>query len=419
MTGRFPARAPLRRQSTLDSNFAMDRQPPPVGGAEFPVVFLGAGGINFGSVEGPWNHSFRFEHKLGPRLNVTCIVDPSIQTSESVLKIKRASFVESAYRGTEMHSNIEQFIDAAKKSGIVPKIAIIGIPPLFHGCLLPSRNAEQLLSEAFPHIAMFIEKPISTASVSDTKALHNYLKTRNHIVSVGYMLRYLKVVSQAKQIIEDHKLKIIAISASYAPTYPDIAKNFWWDKNGACGPIVEQATHFVDLCRFIGGEIDLDTVLAHAVEHDEKPGVLSKISANESAIPPGQRIPRATTAVWKFISGAVGHIQHVVSLHGDKYDTGIDIFADGFRLRLQDLYTSPTLLVRSPGSDNDERYDFPDDDPYFGEIATLIEAVETGDHSSILSSFEDAMKTYEATWAIRIASEKTTAERRAREANLK
>jgi hypothetical protein len=49
---------------------------------------------------------------------------------------------------------------------------------------------------------------------------------------------------------------------------------------------------------------------------------------------------------------------------------------------------------------------------YFGEFSTFIEAVEsqTGDTSLILSSFEDAVKTYDLTWKIREASEASTSE---------
>jgi hypothetical protein len=43
----------------------LDKQPPPAPGGTFNVVIIGAGGINFGSIEGgPWNHSFRLEHKV-------------------------------------------------------------------------------------------------------------------------------------------------------------------------------------------------------------------------------------------------------------------------------------------------------------------------------------------------------------------
>ena len=60
-----PGVPPKRKGSALDVDFAMDKQPPPQQGDNFNVVIIGAGGINFGSAEGgPWNHSFRLEHKV-------------------------------------------------------------------------------------------------------------------------------------------------------------------------------------------------------------------------------------------------------------------------------------------------------------------------------------------------------------------
>ena len=67
---------------------------------------------------------------------------------------------------------------------------------------------------------------------------------------------------------------------------------------GSCGPIVEQGTHFCDLSRYFGGDVDISSVQAHSVEWDEAPGALSKMSIDESKIPPENRVPRVTTAVW-------------------------------------------------------------------------------------------------------------------------
>jgi len=49
---------------------------------------------------------------------------------------------------------------------------------------------------------------------------------------------------------------------------------------------------------------------------------------------------------------------------------------------------------------------------YFGEFSVFIDAVESPAHdtSMILSSFEDAVKTYDLTWRIREASEASTRE---------
>lgn len=37
------------------------------------------------------------------------------------------------------------------------------------------------------------------------------------------------------------------------------------------------SAHFCDLSRYFGGEVDLETIMAHSVEWYEKPGQLSKV----------------------------------------------------------------------------------------------------------------------------------------------
>jgi len=66
----------------------------------------------------------------------------------------------------------------------------------------------------------------------------------------------------------------------------------------SAGPIVEQGTHFCDLSRYFGGEVDLSTINAHSLEWDENAGHLSKIPIDESKIKPENRIPRVTAATW-------------------------------------------------------------------------------------------------------------------------
>src|SRR5436190_20060438 len=66
----------------------------------------------------------------------------------------------------------------------------------------------------------------------------------------------------------------------------------------SAGPIIEQATHACDLSRYFGGEIDLSSITAHALEWYEKAGHLSKVPVDEEKIPPEDRIPRVTAATW-------------------------------------------------------------------------------------------------------------------------
>ena len=63
--------------------------------------------------------------------------------------------------------------------------------------------------------------------------------------------------------------------------------------------------------------MDLSTIMAHSLEHNEPAGELSKMPIDESKIPPDQRIPRITCATWKYESGAVGSLTHAVALQGE------------------------------------------------------------------------------------------------------
>ena len=61
-------------------------------------------------------------------------------------------------------------------------------------------------------------------------------------------------------------------------------------------------------------------------------------------------------------------------------------------------------MVRTPESDEEVMYEW-DDDPYLDQIEAFVADVEMGKNGRVLSTFEDAVKTYEFTWRIRRASE--------------
>jgi len=383
------------------------------GNDAFNVVFVGAGNIMFGSDEGPWNHSFRFEHKLGPRLKVVALIDPAIDRATSVLAKKRETFVRSAYEHTRVFKTLEEFV---KNMTIRerPRAVIVGSPPMFRGTTRPGRDIELQVLRYFPEAALFIEKPIATGpedEIEEGFKVSQAIIDSGAVCSVGYMLRYLKGVQMIKQIIETNNLQVMATIARYACAYEAIAKPDWWDKSKSCGPVVEQGTHFCDLSRYFGGDVDISTVTAHSLEWYENAGVLTKQNIDETCIAPENRIPRVTSATWKYENGAVGSFTHVVALQGHNYSCELEIYADGYQFKLVNPYVQPVLYIRRPGSDLEETHHFPDDDPFFSEVSNLIDIVEDieadPEYATILSSYEDACKTYEFTWAIRRASERS------------
>lgn len=135
----------------------------------------------------------------------------------------------------------------------------------------------------------------------------------------------------------EHLSAPIRYQSSHIPeqacAYEAIAKPAWWNKAIDMGPVIEQGTHFCDLSRYFGGDVDIGSVVAHSVEWDETPGQLSKIPIDESQIPEDQRIPRMTTATWKYTNGAVGTFVHAVALQGTAYSCELEVYCDGFQMR--------------------------------------------------------------------------------------
>jgi len=343
------------------------------------------------------------------------LIDPAIERATAVLQKKCDSFVVSAYQDTRVFKTLEDFVkNMAPKDR--PRAVIVGSPPMFRGSLVPGRDIEMQILKFFPGVAMFIEKPIATGPKHEIEGGFKIAKTiqdSKTICSVGYMLRYLKAVQMMKQIIDENQLTVMATIARYACAYESIAKPDWWDKSKSAGPIIEQGTHFCDLSRYFGGEVDISTVSAHSLEWDENAGHLSKMAVDESKIAPENRIPRVTSAVWKYESGAVGSFIHAVALQGTNYSCELEVYADGYQLKLVNPYVQPTLYIRKPGDDHEQTIRFPDDDPFFSEVSNLIDIIEDIEEdpeaAQILSSYEDAVRTYEFTWAIREASERSRA----------
>ncbi|KAJ6550193.1 putative oxidoreductase C terminal-domain-containing protein [Mycena capillaripes] len=378
------------------------------GSDDFNVLFIGAGNVMFGSDEGPWNHSFRFEHKLGRRLKVVALIDPAIDRATAVLQKKCDSFVVSAYQDTRIFKTLEDFVKNMSPKDH-PRAVIVGSPPMFRGCFIPGRDIEMQILKHFPGVAMFVEKPIATGPHHEIEDAFTIAKTIQRFQDCLLS----RAVQMMKQIIDENNLTVMATVARYACAYEAIAKPDWWDKSKSAGPIIEQGTHFCDLSRYFGGEVDISTVNAHSLEWDENAGQLSKMTVDESKIAPENRIPRVTSATWKYDSGAVGSFTHVVALQGTNYSCELEVYADGYSLKLVNPYVEPTLYIRKPGDDHEQSFTFPNDDPFFSEVSTLIDIIEDIEEdpeaAQILSTYEDAVRTYELTWAIREASERSRA----------
>lgn len=63
---------------------------------------------------------------------------------------------------------------------------VIGCPPYARGSDQPGKDLEIQLTNLFPRVGLFIEKPITTAAVDDAFCAAKVLKTNGVPISVGY-----------------------------------------------------------------------------------------------------------------------------------------------------------------------------------------------------------------------------------------
>ncbi|KAL0025024.1 hypothetical protein WJX77_012337 [Trebouxia sp. C0004] len=369
---------------------------------EIRIAFIGAGGINFGSPEGPWNHSSRLQ--LLPDVTFSAIVDPNNKLAQERIDTLQKGEHGNKWKDTKVFTTYREMLE---DSSAKPTAAFIGLPPMYHGALEdPTANIELEMAKA--GVNLFVEKPLSVRPAAEVAQLAHELKhiqeQNNVVIAVGYMFRYSAMAQAAKKILKEHNATPLAVIARYACGYSDIKKRDWWDVSLCGGPIVEQATHFVDLMRFFAGEIIEDTVKAVAVGPQQKLSDMPEPPLAEAEVPMERRINRVTAAVWHFSSGAVGSLTHSLVLHTSHYQTELEILADGLHLILIDPYNEPKLKVRYPHSATYEEVPLDDRDVYLIEAEAFINAIKSGNTDEIQSLYEDSALSYQATQWITAAS---------------
>jgi len=126
----------------------------------------------------------------------------------------------------------------------------------------PPHCREELESRAIDSgIAFFVEKPIGT-NARQTVTVLERLCQRKVLNAVGYMNRYRNSVVHVKGLLRSRR--IIGIAAHW------IGKKYnvpWWlDRNLSGGPFNEQATHLLDLFRYLAGDVEIVNAVSNASE---------------------------------------------------------------------------------------------------------------------------------------------------------
>lgn len=236
------------------------------------------------------------------------------------------------------------------------------VPPFAHG------QIEEKAADRGIHL--FVEKPVGL-DMKTVRSKAEAIRRAGIIAGSGYCLRYLDTVAVAKTFLENRKIAMVR--AHYLTAF--VQTPWWIDMAKSGGQLVEQATHTVDLVRFLAGEVNKVYADMALLVMDDVPGI---------------GIPDVGSVNLVFESGAIGHID--TCMIQPDHRTGVEILGRDFRVALNGA--SLTIV------DNGETANYENAaDVYKKQDDAFIEAIRSGRRELILAPYEEALKTLEITLA--------------------
>jgi myo-inositol 2-dehydrogenase / D-chiro-inositol 1-dehydrogenase len=229
-------------------------------------------------------------------------------------------------------------------------------------CLPPGTRGPIEMEAIRFGVPFFIEKPIGT-STGQCISLLEALRSRPVIHSVGYMNRYRDSVLRIRRLLATGEpLGLICYWVASVYGVP------WWLRpTDSGGPFNEQGTHFIDLCRYLLGEIV--QVTAHT------PNSTMPADLADTVI-----------ALLEFSSGILGSVFYscrasVKQISFKVFSAEATLSLEGWDLRFLDSQT--TQLPSPPARE----------DVYLKEVSSYFEAIRRSNQSLVKCDLEDAART--------------------------
>ena len=228
-------------------------------------------------------------------------------------------------------------------------------------------------------LPFFVEKPVAI-NMDIAREVEAAVIEAGLITCVGYQLRYLGSAQITQQLLQGRTVNMLVGKYWCSTGHGD--PNAWlrrMERSG--GQLVEQATHTLDMMRYLGGE------------------VASVYAMQANRFLKETNCPDANSVSLQFESGAVGALTATWAYAGDWANANIvDVLYEDALLN----WNPSRVSVQETGEWTDKTAPSPTIDEVF------VEAVRNGDASSILSPYSDAVKTL----AISLAANRSAAENR-------
>lgn len=242
-------------------------------------------------------------------------------------------------------------------------VVFLAIPPFAY-----SNQAELAVQHG---VHLFVEKPVALRP-ADAAPIEAAIEDSDIVTSSGYVFRYDQITERALDLVGDRPIALI--DSRY---WSGLLASDWGNEMELSGGDLNvRATHLYDTLRYLGGDVEQ----VYAAGSD-------RVGTAEIDY------PDAVTTTLEHENGIVSHVSSAVT--APSWTVEVDLIGDDFELRLDYADQSLSGLVDGEEIEYDgtcERYQ--------REVATFLEACETGSQELVRSSYADATRTLELNWAV-------------------
>jgi len=158
-------------------------------------------------------------------------------------------------------------------------------------CVPPFAHGEMELLCVEKGIPFFVEKPVALDLETASK-IDRAVEKRKLTTGVGYVLRAYDTVERGRAILSRERIGLVR--GKYFGCVPGAGRGWYSQKSLSGGQLVEQATHTVDMMRYLAG--DISEVFGYSFE-----GINRKLYEKYD-------VEDASTTVMRFASGVIGNL---------------------------------------------------------------------------------------------------------------
>lgn len=237
-------------------------------------------------------------------------------------------------------------------------------------CLPPDARGAPELDALDLGLHLLVEKPIGLDAAVPAR-IGARIRETGVVASVGYQWRYLDLTQEARELLAERPPQLVLGTwLGETPAAP------WWVRRASSGgQVLEQATHILDLMRYLVGECRV-------------------VAARAADAPAAQRgdadVPDVSMTLLAFEGGAIGSLA-TTRLLDRGHRAGLEAFSVGRSLALE--VVPHRLVVREGARTTDVATAHDRLEPYRRQDRAFLDAVLGRGHD-IRSPWDDALRTH-------------------------